>query len=299
MLHTDQTALDEELVRQLLQDQFPHLGDLKLSAISSDGTDNWLFRLGGDLLVRLPRRPGAGLQYAKVHEWLPRLAPALPLRVPEPIAAGAPSAAFPWPWSIFSWIDGTPAQASDLSGSNDAAVRVGQFVKALQEQDARSGPLPGAHNSFRGEALAARDKVVRRNLEALENPGMRDSALAVWAEALAAEPHLEAPKWLHGDLLPGNLLVSKGALVAVIDFGLLGVGDPACDLMAGWTLFDAEARDIFRVAAGHDESAWSRGRGWALAFCAVAYPYYRPLGHPLAAIAARTMREVLSSKSVR
>ena len=299
MLHSDEIVVDEELLRQLLQDQFPSLATLELLAVDSDGTDNWLFRLGGDLLVRLPRRPSAALQSSKVHDWLPRLAPALPLRVPTPVSAGSACDAFPWPWSICSWIEGLPAEPISLSGSIEAAVQLGLFVRALQNQEAGSGPPPGEHNSFRGEALLARDEFVRQNLAAIEDPSMRDSAHAVWREALNAEPYFEAPKWIHGDLLPSNLLVDQETLVAVIDFGLLAAGDPACDLMAGWTLFNADARDAFRATVGADEAAWSRGRGWALAFAAVAYPYYKPLGHPLATVAARTMREVLSSKSAR
>jgi len=299
MLHPDEIAVDEGLLRRLLEEQFPAMASLNVSAVKSDGADNWLFRLGSELLVRLPRRPSAALQFPKAHEWLPRLAPALPLQVPVPIAAGIPCDAFPWPWSISSWIEGLPAEPTTLSGSHEAAERLGMFLRSLQDQDARFGPPPGEHNSFRGEALVARDKFVRQNLASIADPGIRDLAHTVWREALDAEPHTTELKWLHGDLLPSNLLVAQETLVAVIDFGLLAVGDPACDLMAGWTLFNADARRTFRNAVGADDAAWSRGRGWALAFAAVAYPYYKPLGHPLATVAARTMREALSSTSAR
>lgn len=299
MLHSDEIAVDEGLLRQLLEAQFPAIARLSVSAVKSDGADNWLFRLGSELLVRLPRRPSAALQFSKCHEWLPRLAPHLPLRVPVPIAAGSPCDVFPWPWSVSSWIEGLPAEHTSLSGSHEAAECLGMFIRSLQDEDAKSGPPPGQHNSFRGEPLVARDEFVRQNLALIADPGMRDLAHTVWREALDAEPHTQELKWLHGDLLTSNLLVDRETLVAVIDFGLLAVGDPACDLMAGWTLFNADARKTLRAAVGADDAAWSRGRGWALAFAAVAYPYYKPLGHPLATVAARTMREALASTSAR
>lgn len=294
-LHADEIALDETLVQGLLQTQCPCWADLPLVRLESAGTDHWLFRLGAKLLVRLPRRPDAAAQIAKAHEWLPRLAPSLPLRVPAPLFLGHPCADFPWPWSVGSWIEGEPAELRSLANSTSAAEQLGGFVKALQSQDARSGPPPGPHNSLRGEALIARDQAVRRNLEDLADTFDRDRALAAWDAALDAGPHQGAPKWIHGDLLQSNLLLQHGRLVAVIDFGLLGAGDPACDFMAGWTLFDASARARFREAAAADEAAWSRGRGWALAFAAVAYPYYRTAAHPLASVAARTLNEVISS----
>lgn len=297
MLHPDEIAVDEGLLRRLLEEQFPSIAKLDLSAVQSDGADNWLFRLGDELVVRLPRRPDAALQFTKAHEWLPRLAPALPLQVPVPVAAGIECEAFTWPWSVYSWIEGLPAEPTSLLGSHETAGLLGEFIRSLQDQDAESGPPPGEHNSFRGAALAARDVSVRRNLESIADPGVRDLAHSVWRAALDAEPHVQAPKWLHGDLLPSNLLVAREELVAVIDFGLLAVGDPACDLMAGWTLFNSDARETFRAAVGADDAAWSRGRGWAPAFAAVAYPYYKPLGHPLAAVAERTMREALAPTS--
>lgn len=296
-LHADEIALDEKLLRQLIEEQFPFFAELQLSPVNSSGSDHWLLRLGGQLLVRLPRRPSAAQQIPKVHDWLPRLSPALPLQVPSIVAAGKPCAAFPWPWSILSWIDGSPADPLTIACSHDAASRLALFVKALQEQDANSGPVAEVHNAYRGQALFTRDTSVRNSVCRILDADMRELALSVWDEALSAEPHVGAPKWLHGDLLPSNLLIADNRLVAVIDFGLLGVGDPACDLMAGWTLFNAEARKTFRAAIKPDDSAWSRGRGWALAFAAAAYAYYEPMGHPLAAIAARTMGEVLSSAS--
>lgn len=294
-LHADEIKADETLVRELLRAQCPAWAPLDVVELESAGSDNRLFRLGADKLVRLPRRPSAELQVCKEHEWLPRLARHLPLDVPRPLVLGNRCAAFPWSWSVYPWIEGRAAEHRDLIGTGDAAIRLGRFVNALQAQDARFGPRPGPHNAFRGEGLIARDAAVRRSLDELGASFDRDLAHAIWSEALDAAPHGGPPKWIHGDLLPGNLLVSGGALVAVIDFGLLGVGDPACDLMAGWTLFDAHARACFRQATDADEAAWTRGRGWALAFAAVAYPYYQALGHPLAAVAARAMGEVLST----
>lgn len=292
-MHPDEIPASAALVHRLLTEQFPRWARLSLRPVASAGSDNHLFRLGADRLVRLPRRPGAAEQLAKQHEWLPRWLSQLPLRVPKPLGLGCATATFPWAWSVFDWIEGQTATRESLAADASAPEQLGRFLHALQQQDTRDGPTPGPHNAFRGEPLAARDGAVRAGLAALGDSIDVARAIEVWEASLATPLHTGAPRWLHGDLLPGNVLLAEGSLVAVIDFGLMAVGDPACDLMAAWTLFDRGARARFRGAVQADDAAWMRGRGWALAFAAVALPYYRPRRHPLAEVASRTLDEVL------
>ena len=308
-LHHDELRVDAAQVRGLLRAQCPDLADHELVEVASAGTSNWLYRLGRDKAVRVPRRPSSAEQVAKEHVWLPRLAPGLPQPIPTPLVQGQPSAAFPHPWSVLSWIEGRTAERAEFAGSSRIALQLAEFVRALQHQDPTGGPAPGAHNSGRGEPLAERDGAVRECMRQLEAMGDATGAtgatnttapidshgvLAIWDQALAAPRHTGPPKWLHGDLLASNLLLGDDGLAAVIDFGLLGVGDPACDLIPAWALFDAEARAAYRQALQPDDAAWARGRGWALSFAVIALPYYRPLNHPLAEVAARTLDQVLS-----
>ncbi|MDF1798670.1 MAG: aminoglycoside phosphotransferase family protein [Planctomycetota bacterium] len=297
-LHHDELHVDLSLVRRLLAEQCPDLADLELVEVASAGTSNWLFRLGPDLVVRLPRRPSSAAQVAKEHAWLPRLAPGLPLPVPTPRIQGQPCAAFPYPWSVLAWIEGRTPEQPELADSCRIARQLAGFVQALLAQDTVGGPSPGAHNSGRGEPLVRRDQAVRactQQLAATDAAAFDTSrVLATWERSLAAPQHPGPPRWLHGDLLPSNLLLADDDLAAVIDFGLLGVGDPACDLIPAWALFDAEARAAFRQALQPDEATWTRGRGWAVSFAVIALPYYRPTSHPLADVAALTLKRVLT-----
>jgi aminoglycoside phosphotransferase (APT) family kinase protein len=296
-MHVDELRVTPDLVRQLLRNQAAPWAEQALTPVQSSGTDHWLFRLGADMVVRLPRRVSAAGQMAKQHEWLPRLATALPLAVPTPIALAASSHTFPWPWSVMKWIEGEAAEHHQICHSVRAAELMGHFIRKLQRQNAWGGPPPGAHNGFRGGALIDRDADTRQCIAQLQSQFDHHALLAAWEESLCAPHHGGPPQWIHGDLLPGNLLTNHGELVAVIDFGLMAAGDPACDLMAAWTLFGAGARASFQQAVSADLSAWLRGRGWALSFAVIALPYYQALNHPLAEVAWRTIQEVMHSLS--
>jgi aminoglycoside phosphotransferase (APT) family kinase protein len=291
-LHADEIVADEELVRSLLREQFPQWADLQLSEYRSAGTDNALFRLGSDRVVRVPRTATSAVQLQKQFEWLPCLAPHLPLAVSMPLDLGQPSSLFPWHWSVFRWLEGEPASMASLASMKSAAAQLAGFIKALQELSTEGAPLPGAHNAGRGEPLQERDASTRAAIESLRSSLDADAMHSIWAEALAAPIWQGAPLWLHGDLLPSNILIDKGAPSAVIDFGLMTAGDPACDLMAAWTLFNRHARTEFREIVAANDATWSRARGWALSFATIALLYYRPKKHPLADIAALTIDEV-------
>ncbi|MER6214466.1 aminoglycoside phosphotransferase family protein [Streptomyces sp. NPDC001272] len=290
-MHPDEADTDESLVEALIRAQFPQWAGLPVTRVVSAGTDNAMYRLGDGMTVRLPRIPGAAADVAKENRWLPHLAPHLPLDVPEPLAQGVPGDGFPYPWSVYRWLDGENLFDAPVTDLHEAAVGLGRFVAALRGVDAAGAPV-----SFRGGPVATRDEGVRAAIRDLGADGTHDAeaATALWEETLRLPQWDGAPVWLHGDLLPGNLLARNGRLRAVIDFGGLGAGDPACDTMAAWTLLTAGTRGAFREAAGADDATWARGRGWALCFGLTAEHYYRETNPVLAAVAHRTVVEVLA-----
>jgi aminoglycoside phosphotransferase (APT) family kinase protein len=293
-MHDDEVETNSRLVRRLLEAQFPRWADLRVEAVRSAGTDNALFRLGDEMVVRLPRMARAAEQAAKEQDWLPRLAPLLPLAIPVPLERGSPCDFYPWQWSVYRWLEGTAADSSDsLSDPVGAAAELGRFIAALHGIESTGVPQPGPHNAFRGVPLSRRDGATRTAIHALRDTLDMVVATASWNAALGSPAWSGKPIVIHGDLQPANLLLRNGRLSAVIDFGCLGAGDPACDLMAAWTFLPATARYAFRAATAADDAAWARGRGWALSFGLIALPYYESSNPVLASIARRTIDEVL------
>lgn len=293
-MHADEVDTDVALVRRLLAAQFPPWADLPLAPVPSAGTDNALYRLGDDMVVRLPRIHWAIGQVDKEWQWLPRLAPHLPLTIPVPLALGEPAEGYPWPWGVYPWLDGETATPDRLADPRQAAVDLARFIAALQRIDPTGGPTPGPHNSKRGVPLVTRDAATRAAIAALHGMVDVDAATAAWDAALAAPVWEGPPVWIHGDLQAGNLLAVQGRLCAVIDFGCLGVGDPACDVMAAWLFLTADTRDVFRATLGVDDATWARGRGWALSMGLIALPYYHITNPVLANIGRRAIHEVLN-----
>ncbi|MCX6024158.1 MAG: aminoglycoside phosphotransferase family protein [Chloroflexi bacterium] len=293
-MHADEVDTDVTLVRRLLAGQFPQWADLPLAPVRSAGTDNAIFRLGDDMAVRLPRIHRAIGQVDKEQEWLPRLAPLLPLAIPVPLAMGTPAEGYPWHWSVYRWLEGENATIDRITDPRQAAADLAQFVAALRRINPAGGPPPGAHNFHRGVPLAMRDTATRTAIEALH--GVLDTAAATtaWDAALRAPARHGPPVWIHGDLQSGNLLAMEGRITAVIDFGGLGVGDPACDLIVAWNLLTAGARNVFRSAVAVDDATWARGRGWALSTGLNALSYYHSTNPGLADIARYAIAEVLA-----
>ncbi len=292
-MHAAEVETDVSLVRRLLAAQFPQWADLPIEPVNSAGTDNAIYRLGDDKSVRLPRIQGATGQVAKEHRWLPRIAPHLPLAIPAPLAKGTPGEGYPWHWSVYRWLEGGNAAMQRLADPRRAATELAHFIAALQRIDPTGGPLAVEHD-LRGVPLAMRDTYTREAIAALR--GMIDvgAVTAAWEAALRAPEWNRSPVWFHGDLLPGNLLVEGGRLSAVIDFGGLGVGDPACDLMIAWGLFSGESREVFRAALAVDEATWVRGRGCALSWALIFIPYYLDTNPVGVGSARRVLDEVLA-----
>lgn len=292
-MHADEVETDASLVRRLLAAQFPQWADLPIEPVPSAGTDNALYRLGNDLVVRLPRIHWAVGQVEKEHEWLPKLAPFLPLSLPAPLAMGQPGEGYPWRWSVYRWNPGESATLENITDACQAAMDMAQFITALQSIDTSGGPRAEKHN-LRGVPLAKRDAPTRQAIAALDGRIDIGAVTEVWEAALHAPEWERAPVWFHGDLLPGNLLVEGGRIHAVIDFGGLGVGDPACDLMIAWALFSDESREVFRSALAVDEATWARGRGHALSQALIFIPYYLETNPVGVGNAWRTIQEVLA-----
>ena len=279
-LHEDEIAIDLTLVRALVDRELPDLAGRALRPLEASGSDNALFRLGADLLVRLPRQPGGSRTIEKEVRWLPHVAPALPVAAPEVVAVGEPGLGYPERWSVVRWIDGAHPDVPPLSGTTELARELAGAVGALRELAVPEPALADpALRWYRAEPLARLDRSTREGLAACrELPGL-DLDLAAceraWDEAMALPgEEVGAPHWLHGDLLAENLLVRNGRLAAVLDFGGLAVGDPTVDLAGVWEVLDAPGRDTFRTALGVDEVTWLRGRGWALALAVMTFPYY-------------------------
>jgi aminoglycoside phosphotransferase (APT) family kinase protein len=285
-MHADEVAIDVSLVRELLGAQFPEWARLPLAPVRPFGTDNALFRLGNDMVVRLPRRPQEVAPLLKERTWLPRLAPFLPLAIPIPLAHGVPGAGYGLEWSIYRWLDGEPVTVAPLADLQQAAIDMAAFISALQGIDPAGGPLPKSDSS-RGVPLARRDAATRAAITALRGEIDVDVVTAAWEETLAAPLWPGAPVWIHGDLDARNLLVQDGRLSAVIDFGCLAVGDPACDVMVAWKLFSADARATFRAALAVDDATWLRSRGWALSQALLILAYYTMETNPTLVLEAQ------------
>lgn len=285
-LHPGELPVDADLVRALLREQFPKLADRSLERVPSAGTVNVLYRLGDDLVVRLPRLREWGVDIVREDTWLPQLAPHLPLPIPEPVALGRPSDAFPTHWSIVRWIQGDVATEAELD-MGLAAEQLGSFVAALRQVPIDGAPR--AHAKERGGDLALRDQQVRTLLTRLSDEVDEAAMLDVWERALDACTVPFDPVWVHTDLLPSNLLVRDGALVAVLDIGASHVGDPACDLTPAWAVLDGGARGEFRELLAPTEAEWSRAQGWILDQALTALPYYRETNPTMAAMAQRIL----------
>ncbi|MEY9954017.1 aminoglycoside phosphotransferase family protein [Leifsonia sp. EB34] len=251
---------DAELVAALVAAQHPDLaGPLRLV---SDGWDNQLYRLGDALAVRIPRREVAAHLIEHEQQLLPGIAARVRTTVPAPVRVGVPSDLFPWPWSIVEWIDGVDGASVGADERAGIAEALAEFVGEL------AVPAPDApHNPVRGVPLASRREVVATRLRALSGRVEVAALEQAWREALAAPEWGGPPLLLHGDLHPGNLLLTPaGGLAAVIDFGDVTSGDPATDLATAWLTFDGDARERFRAAlpAAPDRATWLRARGWAV-----------------------------------
>jgi aminoglycoside phosphotransferase (APT) family kinase protein len=285
--------IDTELAGRLVADQFPQWAHLPVEPVPQGGWDNRTFRLGEELALRLPSAGRYAAAVDKEHAWLPRLAPRLPLPISAPVGRGEPALGYPSPWSVLRWLPGETALARPPADLARFAADLAAFLRALQGLEATGGPAAGRHSFFRGGPLQTYDLETRAALAELEGVVDTGGAVGVWQAALRA-PFGGPAVWVHGDVAPGNLLVRDGRLSAVIDFGQLAVGDPACDLAIAWTTFAGESRAAFRAGLPLDAGTWARGRAWALWKAAIVLagaPGVNPAGRDAA---SRIIAEVVA-----
>ena len=293
-MHADEIETDAALVRRLLAGQFPHWAELRIEPVVSYGTDHDIYRLGDHLVARLPRIGWAATQAAKEAAWLPKLAPHLPLALPVQLAVGRPAEGYPFDWSVYEWLPGENANGT-LGDLDRAAVDLAAFVIALRRVDAtcaHARPLGG-----RGGPLAELNEPVRRSIAQLGDRIDGDAALRSWEQSLEAPAWDGGEVWVHGDLLPGNLLVVDGRLSAVIDWGGLNVGDHACDLQPAWNVFAGSSRRRFRDELAVDDASWLRGRGWALYQAVTGLAYYWDTNPGMVRQTSHALGQVLAESS--
>jgi aminoglycoside phosphotransferase (APT) family kinase protein len=288
-MHDGEVEIDAELVGRLVAAQFPQLSDLPITAVRSTGTVNAIYRVGDDLSARLPRVQEWAQDLDKEWHWLPKLARRLSLRIPEPVGKGHPASSYPFAWAIYGWIDGQPYSDELIDDEHQAARDLAQFVVELRRIDPDVGAPRGGRRPLR-----ELDALTRAAIEAAR--GVIDGAAttAAWERALEAPAWNGTPVWIHTDLLRPNLLVQGGRLRAVIDFGGVGVGDPAADVIAAWSVFGQTGRATFREALDVDDGTWNRARGFALHQAAMIIPYYGETNPAFVALAKRTVAEVLA-----
>ncbi|XHE12052.1 aminoglycoside phosphotransferase family protein [Agrobacterium deltaense] len=290
----DRIVISTQQVRALIAGQFPQWAALDVRPVELSGWDNRSFRLGEDMLVRLPSAGRYVAQVEKEHRWLPVLASFLPLPIPEPLALGKPGEDYPFCWSVYGWLEGEPlARHLGHIDLPTIAVDAAAFLKVLHGIDASDGPLAGEHNFHRGGSLAVYDGEARAAAARLDDEIDRALAMEIWQLALSSRWQRPGV-WVHGDIAEGNLLVKDGRLSAVIDFGSSGVGDPSSDLILAWNVLDTESRAVFRRALDLDDATWQRGRGWALWKALITLEAQRGRNEQMAEWSRRTIREVFA-----
>lgn len=257
--------LNAQLAQQLIATQFPQFENYQIKPVELSGNDNRTFRLGEEMLIRLPSAKGYAAQVEKEQLWLPKLGQHLSIEIPTPLHQGKPCEIYPWSWSIYNWIEGESANQVDLTSieMEILALDLANFLKNLQQAPIKGAPMGGAHNYYRGCSTAIYDIEARADLKALSNVIDVTKALRVWEQALISTWNLQ-PVWVHGDVAPGNFLIRNSKLAAVIDFGCMAIGDPACDLVIAWTFFQGAARECFKNTMVMDTATWERAKGWAL-----------------------------------
>jgi aminoglycoside phosphotransferase (APT) family kinase protein len=286
-MHQGEIDIDRLLVKRLLTEQFPHLAERSITAVQSTGTVNAIYRIDDEFYIRLPRLAEWAEGIYNEWTWLPKLAPHISLKVPRPLALGKPTSWYPCPWAIYNWIAGSSYHDDLIRNERQAAYDLVNFILELRGVDMLGAPRGGRR------PLIELDAMTRSAIESSRGVINTEAVSAAWQLSLESPLWDGKPVWIHGDLLKSNLLVQDGRLCAVIDFGGVGIGDPAADVVPAWSVFNKVGRETFRQALDVDDDIWSRARGYALHQALMIIPYY-PITNPeFVAMAKRTVEEIL------
>ncbi len=259
------SSITPELASKLIAHQFPEYAHLPITSVEKQGHDNRTYRLGSDMLIRMPTAESYALKVPKEQALLPKLAPHLTVSIPVPIKMGVASNAYPYPFSIYTWLEGRSINLLILNNDclEKLAYDLACFLKELQRIVDVDGPAPGQHNWWRGDHIRVYDKGAREQISELSNIINAVKAIELWERACKTE-WKKPPVWIHGDIAIGNMLLKSNKLSAVIDFGGVALGDPACDLVIAWTFLKGKAREIFIQEMDLDEHTWLRAKAWTL-----------------------------------
>ncbi|MFL6175580.1 MAG: aminoglycoside phosphotransferase family protein [Ornithinibacter sp.] len=292
-MHPDQIPITAELVRRMVGAQLSRWANLPVTEVDSAGTVNALYRVGPDLVARLPLQRGdVGARRAELSDEIDaaeRLLTVSPVATPEPVATGEPMDPYPLPWCVYRWIPGIVATGTDAAGSHRFAAQLAGFVRAVRSLPTQGRTFQG---SRRGGVLTQHDEYVASGLRHSSDMIDTEALDAVWSR-LRETPRAATQTWTHGDLMPGNLLVEGDDLTGVIDVGQLAVADPALDLQPAWNLMTRDARETYRQSLGCDDEEWDRGKGWALAQAIGCLWYYRDTNPVMSQTALRTLQALL------
>lgn len=287
-MHEGEIDIDIAIVNRLLAEQFPHLAERSITVVRSTGTVNAIYRLDNDLYVRLPRVETSAESIDREWTWLPKLAPQISLTIPQPLAQGKPTNWYPCPWAIYRWIEGFSYRDDLISDERQAALDLANFILELRNVNVLAAPRGGRN------PLIELDTATRSAIESSQGVIDIEAVSAAWTRSLEAPLWNGTPIWIHGDLLRPNLLVQDGRLCAVIDFGGVGIGDPAADLIPAWSVFNQVGRETFRQALEVDDDIWSRARGYALHQALMIIPYYPKTNPEFVTLAKRTVKEIVT-----
>lgn len=261
--------INVDLVKKLISEQFPQYQNHTIRPVKNQGHDNRMFHLGDNMVIRLPTEESYAQAVAKEQHFLPFLKKHISIAIPEPLHQGKASQDFPCAFSIYRWLPGNALHelidTKNLSAQayEQLAYDLARFLREMHQIDPQGGPPPGLHNWWRGDHLMRYDEQTHEQLALLAHSFDYQAAKALWYRACTTYWG-KKPVWIHGDLAIGNILLQDNRLSAVIDFGCMGIGDPACDLVAAWTIFDGKSREVFINQLSLDDDTWLRAKGWTL-----------------------------------
>lgn len=288
-MHENELDVNSKLVKTLIDEQCPNWANLPLEPIKSSGTDNALFRLGSEYVVRLPRINWATASINKEYDWVPKLSQLLNTPVSKPLFKGAANDIYPWSWLVTKWNDGLNPSFENKNEFEMLAKGLAAFLNELHNINLANGP-----ESRRGVPLIQLEEQTSKSISELESEINIEAVSEIWQQLSNTPAWAKAPVWVHGDFLPGNILIQNNRLSAVIDFSDVGMGDPACDLIIAWSLLNSNSRNIFRKNLENiDDNTWARGKGWALSIALIMLPYYKNTNPTLASLARRMIKNIL------